>query len=453
MEAKIMLPVGNVNGNLLWNKAKSLSKQESIKQSLLKLQAMGYWASCFPEGDGVTFTHENPKSDGEVIADFIDVFDWLTISKATKSGNLELADLEPDREILCTVIVPLDKLKIETTFQLAQYRFVCASDFDETPQDRLGGFEEGYLEFKASLLHQDLLKANSSYDHNNVVINKCLALAENAMDIIRYQFSTFLKPEFTPNPAGQQADGFYAIEIIPEERTHLKPISLTGISRPISFSNNWLGPDVEFSIDQGDHYLMDVLDGRNDELALSVKTALRSCRQSFYALGDESRFLNLVFTLDGLATPDKKWTSWKQRTYISALISGGDLNKFKRVLKNYDQLYNDVRNKLVHGGADFYELPSNPAQASEDIFLYIKDLIGLIELNDFKKSEDLKNYAIRLLNDPNFVAAYNVVISEVSATTGRSSQNCSWVNELQKITDGEMSHEGTAYISHIDSHA
>jgi hypothetical protein len=182
---------------------------------------------------------------------------------------------------------------------------------------------------------------------------------------------------------------------------------------------------------------MEVLDGRDDELALSVKDALRSCRQSFYALGDESRFLNLVFTLDGLAAPDKNWKGWKHRTYISALVSGSDLSKFKKVLKNYDRLYNDVRNKLVHAGADFYELPSNPAQATEDIFLYIKDLIGLIELNDFKKSEDLPNYVIRLLNDPNFVAAYNMVISEVSATTGRASQNCSWVSELQKLTDGQ----------------
>lgn len=345
--------------------------------------------------------------------------------------------MESDREILCTVIVPLYKLKIETTFQISKYLFVCASEFDEAPQNRLGDFDGEYLEFKASLLYQDLLKANSSHIHNSVVINKCLALAENAMDIIRYQFSTFLKPEFTPNPAGQQADGFYAIEIIPEELTHLKPISLTGISKPISFSNNWLGPEVEYCIDQGVSYLVEVLNGRNDELALSVKSALRSCRQSFYALGDESRFLNLVFTLDGLAAPDKKWVGWKQRTYVAALVSGDDLDKFKRVLKNYDHLYNDIRNKLVHGGADFYELPSNPAQASEDIFLCIKDLIGLIELNDFKKSADLHNYAIRRLNDPNFVVAYNEVISDVSAATRRSSQNCSWVNDLQKLTDGQ----------------
>jgi hypothetical protein len=437
MEARIMFPSGNVNGNLLWNKLDAISNQESIKQSLLKLQAMSYWVSRFPEGDGVTFSHKGARSDDEIMGHFTDAFDWLTISKATKSGNLELADLEPDREILCTVIVPLYKLKIETTFQLAQYQFVCARDFDAAPHSRLGDFEGEYLEFKASLLYQDLLKVNSSYGHNNVVINKCLALAENAMDIIRYQFSTFLKPEFTPNPAGQQADGFYAIEIIPEERTHLKPISLTGISKPISFSNNWLGPEVEYCIAQGVSYLADVLNGRNDELALSVKSALRSCRQSFYALGDESRFLNLVFTLDGLAAPDKKWAGWKHRTYIAALVSDGDLYKFKRVLKNYDQLYSDVRNKLVHGGADFYELPSNPAQASEDIFLYIKDLIGLIELSDFKKSADLQNYAIMLLNDPNFVVAYNLVISEVSTTTGRASQNCSWVNELQKLTDGQ----------------
>ena len=438
MEARILFPVGNANGNLLWNKSKALSKQDSIIQSLLKLRAMGYWVSCFPEGDGVTFSDKNRRMNDEVMVDFMNAFDWLHIAKASKSGNLELADLEPDREILCTVIVPLYKLKIETTFQLGQYLFVCASDFDDTPHDRLGDFQGEYLQFETPLLYQDLLKMDSSLVHNNMVINKCLALAENAMDVIRYQFSNFLKPEFTPNPAGQQNDGFYSIEIIPEECTHLKPQTLTGISKPISFSNNWLGPEVDSCIDQVVFYLMEVLGGRNDELAFSVKAALRSCRQSFYALGDESRFLNLVFTLDGLAAPDKKWDGWKQRTYIAALVSGDNLGAFKIALKNYDQLYREVRNKLVHGGVDFYELPNNPAQASEDIFLYIKKLIGLIQINDFQTVADLHTYAIRLLNDPNFVAAYNVVISEVSARRGRTSQNCSWANELQKLTDGQI---------------
>jgi hypothetical protein len=434
MDARILFPRANVNGNLLWNKAEAVSEQSRISASLTKLRALGYWASAFPEGDGVTFSDKSCRSESVVLGDFVAAFDWLNISIAKSgNGNFELAELDAGSEILCMVIVPLSRLKIETSFELAGYSFVCGIAFDESPHERLGDFKSEYLEFKASLQYKDLLLVNSSHSHNNVVINKCLALAENAMDLIRHQFSTFIKPEFTPNPAGQQDDGFYSIEIIPEERTHLKPISLAGISKPFSVSNNWLGPEVEQHVGPGTAYLAEVLSGRNDELAKSVKSALRACRQSFYTLGDESRFLNLVFTLDGLVAPDKKWSGWKHRTFMSTLICGGKPVTFRRILENYDRLYSEIRNKLVHGGADFYELPFDPAKAAEDIFQYIKDLIILIEEKDFKCTADLHGYAIRILNRDDFMATYKAVISEVNGLRGKAPENCSWVSELHHL--------------------
>ena len=291
MKSIILFPKSNINGNIQWRKVDALSKQAQIDQSILKLKARGYWASCFPEGDGVTFSHESLPSQDVILSDIENAFDWLQISVAkTNNANLELAELEVGREILCTIIVPLSKIKIENTFQLAEYRFVCRIDFDEEPSERLGGYECEYLEFKTMLLFKDFLKIDLSFGHNNMVINKCLALAENAMDVIRYQFSSFLKPEFTPNPAGQLENGIYSIQIVPEEVTHKKSEPLMGISKPFSFSNNWLGPEVENRIDRGIFYLKEILSGRNDELALSVKVALRACRQSFYTSGDESRF-------------------------------------------------------------------------------------------------------------------------------------------------------------------
>lgn len=434
MDARILFPRENVNGNLLWNKAEAVSEQSRISASLTKLRALGYWASAFPEGDGVTFSDKSCRSESVTLGDFVVAFDWLKISTGKSgNGNFELAELDTGSEILCTVIVPLSRLKIETSFELAGYSFICGIAFDEAPHNRLGDFNSEYIEFKALLQYKDLLLVNSSHSHNNVVINKCLALAENAMDLIRHQFSTFIKPEFTPNPAGQLDDGFYSIEILPEERTHLKPISITGISKPFSVSNNWLGPEVEKHVGPGMAYLGEVLGGRSDELAKSVKSALRACRQSFYALGDESRFLNLVFTLDGLAAPNKKWIGWKHRTFISALTSGDKSEKFKRTLENFDKLYSEVRNKLVHGGADFYELPCDPVKAAEDIFQCIKDLIVLIEDMGFKTTAELHEYAIRILNRDDFAATYKAVISEVNGLRGKAPENCSWVSELQRL--------------------
>lgn len=43
---------------------------------------------------------------------------------------------------------------------------------------------------------------------------------------------------------------------------------------------------------------------------------------------DEARFLSLIFALDALCMLDRDQTNWNQRTHISALASGGDVNKY-----------------------------------------------------------------------------------------------------------------------------
>lgn len=426
MDARIIFPNGHYSGNLLWNKAEALEWETAIANSLSLIRLKNYWASAYPEGDGVTFTDENKRSDAEVLKDFITCFEWLDIAAGqTKNANFELADLEGDAEMQCTVIVPLSKLKIEETFSIGDFQFVCNKEFDSEPHERLGDFECEYVEFKTPILYKDLLRVNSSLDHNDYVINKCLAMAESAMDLVRYQFSSFLKPHFTPNPAGQLADGFYSIEIIPEERTHIKPISLSGISKPISVSNNWLGPEVEEPVNRGIAYLVEILKGRGDELALRVKSALRASRQSFYSLGDESKFLTLVFALDGLVAPGK-WTGWEHRTYIAALLSSGSKSAFKSKLMRYDELY-EIRNRLVHGGADFYEIDCNPAQACQDIYWYICGLVTLIESNAFETTSDLHLYARNLLSQQVFKVVYTEVINDVSARRSRKPKIPSWV--------------------------
>lgn len=142
----------------------------------------------------------------------------------------------------------------------------------------------------------------------------------------------FEQREFRPTDlkaAGQLESGMYEVEIIPLGQTNLKPVNLGGISRPMSSSNNWLGPEIDGGHFPGRDYLEDILHGRSDELAVAVKGTLRFIRQAFYSLGDESRFLILVFALDGLAHPDKAWKGLKHHAYIAALTSGGNIGAFK----------------------------------------------------------------------------------------------------------------------------
>ena len=430
MKARFLPPRENYSGNLLWNKSIFRDSKSKIEISLDKLREIGYWASAFPEGDGVTFNvtdKTSKKSNDEMFDDFRSAFDWVDIEKAkSKDSNTELAELEGEDETLeCIVIVPLDKIYIQKTLVLGKYTFVCRKQFDEEPYERLADFEEEYLQFEVSLNYRDLLRLNKSINHNDHVINKCLSLAEHAMDIVRFAQSSFVTREFTPNPAGQMDNGFYSVNIIPLGKTHLKPLELQGISKPISVSNNWLGPQVDDFCEPGIDYLAFIYSNNIDnEMAKAVISALRSCRQSFYSIGDESQFLNLVFVLDGLTDPE--WSGWKHRTYIAALVSNGNASLFGRKLEEYDRLYTDVRNKLVHEGKDFYELNEQSNSASQTIYEYIKDVVKLIAKVPLNTTEEMKSHAIALLQTQSFKDEYESIINRVSASRGKQPHVPKW---------------------------
>ncbi|MBW0147229.1 hypothetical protein [Marinobacter arenosus] len=430
MKARLLPPRENYSGNLLWNKREFIDEKAKIEKSLEKLREIGYWASPFPEGDGITFNiyDDSIKRNGEeMLADFQECFDWVVIEKTvTQDSNSELSKLEDDeRNLDCIVIVPLEKVYFQKTLTLGKYTFFCKKIFDENPYERLADFECEYLQFEIDLKYKDLLRINNSIKHNDHVIKKCLSLAEHAMDIVRYSHSSFLTPEFTPNPAGQTDDGFYSVNIIPLGETHLKPFELSGISKPISVSNNWLGPQVDDFFVPGIDYLSFIYGNEfENEMAKAVISALRSCRQSFYSIGNESQFLNLVFTLDGLADPD--WNGWKHRTYIASLLSGGDPASFGTKLEEYDRLYTDVRNKLVHEGKDFYQLSEGPDNACETIYGFIKDVIGLIASIPINTVLEMKNHAIGLLKTRDFKDEYTRVINRVSASRGKQPNVPQW---------------------------
>lgn len=59
---------GNVGGN-----------QCGCSEALTKFRSLGYWASCFPEGDGITLDALHDQSKQQVISDIEDVFGWKVI--------------------------------------------------------------------------------------------------------------------------------------------------------------------------------------------------------------------------------------------------------------------------------------------------------------------------------------------------------------------------------------
>lgn len=91
---------GNYYGNLLWDAAEAAKKANEIRVSLEMIRTLGYFASPFPEGDGISFSDESKsKKDIDILGDFRSCFDWLDIS-ADITFSAQKASSKPPAQTL-----------------------------------------------------------------------------------------------------------------------------------------------------------------------------------------------------------------------------------------------------------------------------------------------------------------------------------------------------------------
>lgn len=94
--AVLLPPHHEYTGNLLWNASDVVGRESEIGSSISQLRELGYWASAFPEGDGVTFTEESGKKrNDELVSDVRSCFDWLNISVDLTKLNQEAPKRSP----------------------------------------------------------------------------------------------------------------------------------------------------------------------------------------------------------------------------------------------------------------------------------------------------------------------------------------------------------------------
>ena len=94
--AVLLPPHHEYTGNLLWNASDVIGRESEISISINQLRGMGYWASAFPEGDGVTFTEDTgEKQNDELVADVRACFEWLSISVDLTKLNQEAPKRSP----------------------------------------------------------------------------------------------------------------------------------------------------------------------------------------------------------------------------------------------------------------------------------------------------------------------------------------------------------------------
>lgn len=422
MKAFLLPPHDNYLGNLLWSPFQSEDRTADIEASLSKIVNMDYWASPYPEGDGVTFKPNTKKTEDEITSDFKECFEWLDINKTSHKTAIDsLALIDAEILIDCIITVPLQQIRIETSCQIADnYKYLANEINDTTMVSRVSDFNSEQIEFDLKIKYGDLIKLNSSsLDHDNYVINLCLDQAERGMDLIRLRYSSFDRPEFTPNPAGQLKSGFYEVQITPNtaKRLSIKPKVYGGLSKPLSASNNWLGPEVSDHFNSNDYKLSEILVGKEvHELGNLLISSLRNCRQAFYTIGDESKFLSLIFSIDGLGYPKHNWSGWKHRSFIAILASSNNPSRFCDTLESYDYLYTDIRNKLVHEGKSFYELgEDNGNDSCEKLWIIYKDIVSLILNKGFTTIDKLHEFAELTLKQTYFVEAIATVVNKVES--------------------------------------
>lgn len=383
-------------------------KEALLNESIKAISAIGYWASPFPEGDGVTFSPnegEGERTAEQMLAHFQAAFPWLDISALPfGSGNLALAEMEAQADSLqtepCTVIVPVLKLHFEESFDLGPFQLVCARQFDPEPHERLSDWQGSYLQFNIDLSYADLLRLNRHVSDDDVVILQCLARAEQALDVIRFCYSSFKRPEYTPNPAGQLDSGFYAAEIIPIGKTHLKPITWLASPDRCLLRTTGSAPRLKTRFSEAAHT------SKRSFTAAPTSSPWQSKAHCGLLAKRSTRWgMNPgLFALDGLAHPDKNLKGMDHRAYIAALTSHGNVLHFKADLDRYNVLYSKVRNELVHKGKDFYELPYPPAKCCDDMLDYLKRVVALIEELDLQEVRALRTQALHWLAQPEFAS-------------------------------------------------
>lgn len=380
--AVLIHPRGDYAGNLLWPGTLPSKHLAALPAAVAALRARGFWASPFPEGDGITFkTAEGAYVGAEaMLADFRAAFEFLEIEALDPDeGQVRaLARLAAGRTASCTYLVPIEGLRLEERLTLGETRFHAPVDGLEVrladhswrelcdvpgadvnpewaPGDRAMGTTEllGYplIERKIELPLPVFYEARSYFDGRSTLLRMVIEDADHALDPIRFDLCHYYRLEYLPAKPGWI--GEFALAYVMPESPALKPRLLQGKPFVLRVSNNWLGLEVgQSSLSLAEPLADMIVDNTSgDEITLTLKAALRAFNRAFYLVELEASFLHLVYAIDALCEPDRLRGD-RHRMWISAFGSGGNPARFAALLGDFDRHYG-VRNRIVHEGATF----------------------------------------------------------------------------------------------------
>jgi hypothetical protein len=302
--------------------------------------------------------------------------------------------------------VPVEKLHLTSILEAAPYRFIPALGDDENDdthpwheyfsdadpeaiykareiarqKDHLGiSCDEILLtypliETTIMIPRKELVVANEYPDGMGQLLRRCAECADRGLDLLRWEQCNYRQLERICSMAGQLLDGFHAAYVMPKDGV-IRPTLYCHLVTPYQVAPNWLGLDVDHS--GMDSFLLApiVHESSGNEIALRLRGAVRSASQAFYILTPENRFLSLIFSLDGLCAPEKKWLGLTHHSYIAAVAADGSIAQFDRWLRFFDDVYANIRNNLVHGGSSFIELEIDPNEVSDQLMILLRSCV------------------------------------------------------------------------------
>lgn len=443
-KAFLLHPNGNMNGNLRWASRNQFNEQK-ISTSLEEIRALGYWASAFPEGDGITFTKDHYISE-QALKDFRKSFSWIEIEQCERSElNYKMKELLVGLKSECNIVVPIRNLQIEDSFQIGDYKIWSPKDMKSPWVDYFGGYHlhseksvedrdeqiineidllrYPLIELTIEINEAELLGLGQDISSEMKLLRIASEEADRALDLLRITHCHYEKIEYLPDRAGQLADGYTVAYFIPKQREYKEKL-LGHIVYSIRTTNNWLGLEAEYQFDPFIEWLARILKGNvNNEMEQSIRSTVISLSQAFYTVYDEARFLSLIFALDGFCSPKSSWKGWTHRSYIASITSGGDVRSYEQNLKKFENLYTNIRNKLVHAGFSFIDLEGeDPMTVSQDMHnLVIRSIITVYN-NRISSTEQLQNFATDLLQKNEYRQVTDSVINEYDQSRGRQTQ-------------------------------
>lgn len=116
LSAILLPPHHEYTGNLLWDASEVIGRESEVGESINQLRGLGYWASAFPGGDGVTFTEDTgKKSTDELAQDVKSSFEWLSISVDLSKMDQEAPKRSPIATLGFEDSIKLGKAEVALT--------------------------------------------------------------------------------------------------------------------------------------------------------------------------------------------------------------------------------------------------------------------------------------------------------------------------------------------------